>query len=201
MHRQCGVCNAPEIKIYIKVSIPFGHLMFVPFISKSSPSRLFRRKGGGGKGSSGKSIGSKSVSPIKGTTIGTTSPGKTGSISSSSVTRKTTTYGNTIVAPRAIPAGQPYAGRIEGGAGRSQIFGTRLAITPLESIICLTCILKDLWKRLSWHPWTGNCWSWLSIYFLANRLASGCRWRRCICCIPSQPARGRTLSGHFASIR
>jgi len=96
------------------------HLMFVPFISKRSPSRrLFKRKGGGGKGSSGKgATGSPSTAK---------SP-KTGSITSSSKTRKTSTYENPIVPPRVIPAGQPYAGRIEGGAGRAQIFGTRFVV-------------------------------------------------------------------------
>ncbi|KAJ6505332.1 hypothetical protein C8R45DRAFT_861092 [Mycena sanguinolenta] len=92
--------------------------MFVPLISKRSPS-LARRKGGGksggGKSSSGKSSsGSGSAS----------SKGKSSSVSTSTGSRTATTYGGGGGKATTIGSGQSFAGRTEGGGTRGQVYGT-----------------------------------------------------------------------------
>jgi len=153
--------------------------MFVPFISNLSSRRLFKRKGGGGGGRGGGGGGGKSSS--SGSTGKSSSPSssKSGSISKG----KTTTRSNGYSSPRVIPAGQPFAGRTEGGASRSQIFGSRSA-TPflLISEVHLTCIFfiikKSIRKRLSRFRGTWCRWTWVPILLLANCMASGCYRQR-----------------------
>ncbi|CAA7261231.1 unnamed protein product [Cyclocybe aegerita] len=114
--------------------------MFVPFFSSisssswlSSSSRLERRKGGGkgassSGGKAGKSSASKSTGITSSSSSKTKSKIKTISSSSSSSTKwkSSSTYGGGSVPVAAvIPAGQLFAGRVAGGATRSQIVGTR----------------------------------------------------------------------------
>ncbi|KAJ7206288.1 hypothetical protein GGX14DRAFT_522430 [Mycena pura] len=113
--------------------------MFVPFFSKPVV-RLSRRRGGGGGGGGGKGGGggggkgggggSKGGSSSGGKASSSSSGGRSGSSKSSSIssggTKKTvSTYGNGGGKTFTIPAGQLFAGRTQGGATRSQIWGTR----------------------------------------------------------------------------
>ncbi|PPQ70611.1 hypothetical protein CVT24_000684 [Panaeolus cyanescens] len=124
--------------------------MFVPFFSKR---KLERRKGGGGRGGGSRSSSSSkssssgsggnraasraslpSSSSSKSST--TSSRSKSSSFtpspsrsSSSGKTWRTTTYSSSsarVPTVMVIPAGQPFAGRTEGGGGRAQVFGTKI---------------------------------------------------------------------------
>ncbi|KAJ7182111.1 hypothetical protein C8R46DRAFT_811721, partial [Mycena filopes] len=106
--------------------------MFVPFLStRQVSSRLARRRGGGGGGGKGGggSSGAKGGSSGKGTSS-TSSTGKAGSIGGTSpisgLTSKsaspTSSGGGKAVV---IPAGTTFAGRMQGGGTRGQIWGTR----------------------------------------------------------------------------
>ncbi|TFK39216.1 hypothetical protein BDQ12DRAFT_650289 [Crucibulum laeve] len=95
--------------------------MYFPFISERSTKRqLYRRKGGGGKGG-GSSGGGKS-SGSSGTS-GTA--GRSSSVSSGGTSRSATSYGAGGGKQVAIPAGQPFAGRLSGGGTRDQVYGNQ----------------------------------------------------------------------------
>ncbi|KAF4614854.1 hypothetical protein D9613_002974 [Agrocybe pediades] len=99
--------------------------MFVPFFSKRSDEKLYRRKGGGGKGG-GSSGGGRSGG---GTTGGRGGTGG-GSARSSSVntpigSKSATSFGNGGGSPVTIPSGQLFAGRQAGGGTRGEVYGSR----------------------------------------------------------------------------
>ncbi|KAF9461734.1 hypothetical protein BDZ94DRAFT_1263216 [Collybia nuda] len=97
--------------------------MFVPFISKPSKARLrklYRRKGGGGGKGGGSSSSSGGVSAGGGGGTARSSP-----ITSGGTTRSASTSGAGGGTPAAIPAGQPFAGRISGGGTRGQVYGNQ----------------------------------------------------------------------------
>ncbi|KAF8912054.1 hypothetical protein CPB84DRAFT_1761155 [Gymnopilus junonius] len=108
--------------------------MFVPFISKRSEQKLYRRKGGGGGGKGGGSSGGGSSSGGKssgssgstGKSSGSGSSGvsKSSPISSAGTTKSATTYGSGGGKTVTIPSGQIFAGRQSGGGTRPQVFGT-----------------------------------------------------------------------------
>ncbi|KAJ7702681.1 hypothetical protein B0H17DRAFT_1157389 [Mycena rosella] len=114
--------------------------MFVPFLSK--PRSLSRRRGGGKSGgstSAGGKTGSSSSSSSS--SAGKSGSGSTGSSSSSKGGSSTpikstpiksggsgrtiTGYNNGGGKVSSIPVGQLFAGRSQGGATRSQVWGTR----------------------------------------------------------------------------
>ncbi|KAF9052011.1 hypothetical protein BJ165DRAFT_1401437 [Panaeolus papilionaceus] len=108
--------------------------MFVPFISSRSSSsktrNLERRKGGGGGGKGGGGGGGKSSSGGGKSSGGSKGSSSGGSSSSGRPSKSgtTSTYSGTgtrIPPVAVIPAGQPFAGRTQGGAGRAQVFGSR----------------------------------------------------------------------------
>ncbi|KDR73593.1 hypothetical protein GALMADRAFT_280747 [Galerina marginata CBS 339.88] len=94
--------------------------MFVPFISKRSDPKLYRRKGGGGKGG-GSSGGGKGGS--SGGTGGGSGTARSSPISSSGSSKSATSYGSGGGKATTIPSGQLFAGRESGGGTRSQVFG------------------------------------------------------------------------------
>ncbi|KAJ6533237.1 hypothetical protein B0H19DRAFT_1214042 [Mycena capillaripes] len=99
--------------------------MFVPFFSKPV-ARLSRRRGWGGGGKSGSGGGGKAgSSSSSSSSSGKSGSSKSSSISSGGTTKTVSTYGNGGGKAITIPAGQPFAGRTQGGATRSQIWGTR----------------------------------------------------------------------------
>ncbi|CAA7271480.1 unnamed protein product [Cyclocybe aegerita] len=88
--------------------------MHVPFISKRSDRKLYRRKGGG-RGGGGRSGGSS----------GGSSGGRSVPVSSGGTTKSATAFGAGGGAATVIGAGQLFAGRTSGGGTRQQVVGTR----------------------------------------------------------------------------
>ncbi|KAJ7078327.1 hypothetical protein B0H15DRAFT_539048 [Mycena belliarum] len=111
--------------------------MFVPFLSSrasSGSSALTRRRGGGkssGGGKSGGSSGGKTGGSSGGSggkvTSGAlgSSPVKSSSITIGGSSRTASQYNGGGGRISVIPTGQPFSGRSEGGATRSQVWGTR----------------------------------------------------------------------------
>ncbi|KAJ7765329.1 hypothetical protein B0H16DRAFT_416941 [Mycena metata] len=107
--------------------------MFVPFLTKKK--QLSRRRGGGksggGGGESGGGGGESGGGGEKGSgSTGSGESGSTGAPRSSPVTtsgssKQATSYGVGGGAVVTIPSGQLFTGRMEGGATRAQVFGTR----------------------------------------------------------------------------
>ncbi|KAI5119151.1 hypothetical protein M0805_005230 [Coniferiporia weirii] len=99
--------------------------MYIPFISSKRP-KLFRRKGGGGGGGHGGSGGGTSGGSVgsTGSSGGTRSPVSIGSGSTTDGKTSATSYGAGGGKVAAIPSGQLFAGRTQGGGTREQVFGT-----------------------------------------------------------------------------
>ncbi|KAJ7767803.1 hypothetical protein B0H16DRAFT_1210994, partial [Mycena metata] len=111
--------------------------MFVPFFSTprrdpSARAPLERRKGGGassgGSKGSSSSSGGKSGSSSSGKSSSSSSKGGTSSKSSpvtvTGTSKSSSTYGGGGGKVVAIPKGQVFAGRMQGGATRSVVYGT-----------------------------------------------------------------------------
>ncbi|KAF9496483.1 hypothetical protein BDN71DRAFT_1415537 [Pleurotus eryngii] len=108
------------------------------FSEEASRRKLFRRKGGGGKGrggrtssssgggtsSGGKTSGSSSSGGSSSSSSSSSSSGGRSSGSSSSRSSGSRSNGGTNRI-NTIPAGQPFAGRTQGGGTRASVFGTR----------------------------------------------------------------------------
>ncbi|KAG7439771.1 uncharacterized protein BT62DRAFT_1013498 [Guyanagaster necrorhizus] len=111
--------------------------MYVPFVSTLSGSRkLYRRKGGGGggKGGGSRSGGGKSGGAGKsgggGKSGGSSSGSGSGAkpiqpVNTGGSSKKSFSYSTGGGSALTIPSGQPFAGRSQGGASRSQVYGTR----------------------------------------------------------------------------
>lgn len=119
-------------------SDPSAYLLFV------NDSRLTHslepRKGGGGKGKGSSGSGTFSVtrslfpSPFPPAHVGGKSGGKTSKVplkggSVSNGKKSATSYGAGGGRSAPISLGQPFAGRTAGGGGRSQVYGSRYAMT------------------------------------------------------------------------
>ncbi|KAJ7095841.1 hypothetical protein B0H15DRAFT_74909 [Mycena belliarum] len=87
--------------------------MFVPFLTPKK--QLSKRKGGGKTGGGAKGGGG-------GSSAGTA---RTSSVSTSGTSKSATSYGGGGGPSVAIPAGQPFSGRLEGSGTRGQVFGTQ----------------------------------------------------------------------------
>lgn len=117
----------------LDIMSPYASLEF-DYANEPGSSRLYPRKGSGGKGggSSGKGGGSSSSSSSKGSSSkgsdGGSSSGteKSVPISGSTGGRSTATaYGFGGGKATTIPAGQLFAGRVSGGGTRDQVYGSR----------------------------------------------------------------------------
>lgn len=103
--------------------------MYVPFFTSSRKSKrsintLERRKGGGGKG------GAKGGGGGGGSSGGGSSGGKASSVPLSGSSKSTggkssaSAYGNGGGKSSTIPSGQPFAGRVQGGGSRNNVYGS-----------------------------------------------------------------------------
>ncbi|KAJ7039946.1 hypothetical protein C8F04DRAFT_925178, partial [Mycena alexandri] len=110
--------------------------MFVPFFSTrrrdtSELPPLARRKGGGassgGKGSSSSSVGKSSSSSGKSSSSSSKdgTPIKSAPITVTGTSKSSSTYGGGGGKVVAVPKGQVFAGRMQGGGTRAQIYGTQ----------------------------------------------------------------------------
>ncbi|KAL5522952.1 hypothetical protein ACEPAF_1219 [Sanghuangporus sanghuang] len=115
--------------------------MFVPFVSKVSSKRVrYKRKGGGGGGGRGGRGGggrgensSRDGSTSSGSRGGLTGSSSNGARPPVSIGSGASTCGRTSARPygngggtvKTIPSSQPFAGRAQGGATRSNIHGSR----------------------------------------------------------------------------
>ena len=119
--------------------------MFVPFISKRSENKLYRRKGGGGKGGGSSSGGAKSSGSSSGSS-GSKSSGagtaRSSSISSGGTTKAATSYGSGGGKAVAIPSGQLFAGRSSGGGTRSEVVGTRFVDSSRHFALMLIFVFQ-----------------------------------------------------------
>ncbi|KAJ7185213.1 hypothetical protein C8R46DRAFT_1059782 [Mycena filopes] len=95
--------------------------MFVPFLTPTK--QLSRRRGGGKSGGGGESGGSSGGAKGGGVSEGGGGTSRSSPVSGTS--KSATSYGAGGGSPVAIPAGQPFSGRMEGGGLRTQVFGTR----------------------------------------------------------------------------
>ncbi|KAK0217820.1 hypothetical protein IW262DRAFT_1560153 [Armillaria fumosa] len=115
--------------------------MYVPLIStpRSEPRKLYRRKGGGGGGGKGGGGGGKSGGGSKsggggksggGSKSGgsgpSSSPQRVQPINTGGSSKKSSSYGGGEGSSSTIPSGQIFAGRPQGGATRSQVYGTSI---------------------------------------------------------------------------
>ncbi|KAJ7131868.1 hypothetical protein C8R43DRAFT_1239673 [Mycena crocata] len=112
-------------------------MVFIPLLSKprrrsTKGSQLSRRRGGGASGGKGGGGGGKGGGKSGGTTNkggGSNSSGKSGGKTSSITTGGTgksiTSYNNGGGKASVISSGNAFAGRSQGGASRSQIYGSR----------------------------------------------------------------------------
>ena len=116
--------------------------MYFPLITKPSDKydrRLYRRKGGGGSRSGGSSRGGSIKSGGSGgKSANGISPGKSSTSiirGTGGTSRRAIAYGAGGGPALVIPSGQLFAGRLAGGALRSQTYGTRLVLLLLNFIL------------------------------------------------------------------